>query len=97
VPRNAGGLPRPLAGDGPRYHSCHVVRELAEAEIRTEKLERVNTHLYETGGMRRVDLRGHNNILKRLLIHVGVEFWITDADDMGSWNAERTSGAAVPH
>ena len=38
---------------------------------RGEKLERVNAHLYETGGMRRVHLRGHENILKRLLIHVG--------------------------
>ncbi len=38
---------------------------------RGEKLERVNAHLYETGGMRRVHLRGHSNILKRLLIHVG--------------------------
>jgi len=38
---------------------------------RGEKLERVNAHLYETDGMRRVHLRGHNNILKRLLIHVG--------------------------
>ena len=38
---------------------------------RGEKLERVNAHLYETGGMRRVHLRGHNNILKRLLIHAG--------------------------
>jgi transposase len=28
-------------------------------------------HLYETGGMRRVHLRGHTNILKRLLIHIG--------------------------
>lgn len=37
---------------------------------RGEKLERVNAHLYETGGMRRVHLRGHENILKRLLIHV---------------------------
>ena len=37
---------------------------------RGEKLERVNAHLYETGSMRRVHLRGHNNILKRLLIHV---------------------------
>jgi transposase len=36
---------------------------------RGEKLERVNAHLYETGRMRRVHLRGHNNILKRLLIH----------------------------
>jgi transposase len=38
---------------------------------RGEKLERVNAHLYETGRMRRVHLRGHTNILKRLLIHVG--------------------------
>jgi transposase len=37
---------------------------------RGEKLERVNAHLYETGRMRRVHLRGHSNILKRLLIHV---------------------------
>lgn len=32
-------------------------------------LERPNAHLYETGGMRRVHLRGHPNILKRLLVH----------------------------
>jgi hypothetical protein len=32
-------------------------------------LERPFAHLYETGGMRRVHLRGHTNILKRLLIH----------------------------
>lgn len=38
---------------------------------RGEKLERINAHLYETGGMRRVHLRGHPNILKRLLIHAG--------------------------
>ena len=37
---------------------------------RGERLERPNAHLYETGGMRRVFLRGHSNILKRLLIHV---------------------------
>lgn len=34
-------------------------------------LERPFAHCYETGGMRRVHLRGHDNILKRLLIHVG--------------------------
>ena len=28
-------------------------------------------HLYDTGGMRRTHLRGHTNILKRLLIHAG--------------------------
>jgi transposase len=38
---------------------------------RGEKLERVNAHLYETGGMRRVHLRGRDNVLKRLFIHVG--------------------------
>jgi transposase len=34
-------------------------------------LERPFAHCYETGGMRRIHLRGHDNILKRLLIHVG--------------------------
>ena len=36
---------------------------------RGEKVERAMAHLYETGRMRRVHLRGHNNIIKRLLIH----------------------------
>jgi transposase len=93
------------------YHSREVVRQLAEAGIRSyisepergrqrwggqsteqaavyanrrrvrsergkrlqrqrgEKLERTMAHLYETGRMRRVHLRGHSNIIKRLLIH----------------------------
>jgi transposase len=33
-------------------------------------IERSFAHCYETGGMRRTHLRKHNNILKRLLIHV---------------------------
>jgi transposase len=36
---------------------------------RGELLERPFAHLYETGGMRRVYLRGHHNILKRILLH----------------------------
>jgi transposase len=36
---------------------------------RAEVAERSNAHLYETGGMRRVHLRGRDNILKRLVIH----------------------------
>ena len=36
---------------------------------RGELLERPHAHLYETGGMRRVHLRGHTNILKRILVH----------------------------
>jgi transposase len=37
---------------------------------RGERLERPFAHLYETGGMRRTHLRGRENILKRILIHV---------------------------
>ena len=37
---------------------------------RGEVLERPFAHVCETGGMRRVHLRGHPNILKRLLVHV---------------------------
>jgi transposase len=38
---------------------------------RGEYIERSFAHAYQTGGMRRVHLRGRGNILKRLLIHVG--------------------------
>jgi transposase len=38
---------------------------------RGELIERSFAHCYKTGGMRRTYLRGHKNILKRLLIHVG--------------------------
>jgi len=38
---------------------------------RGELIERNFAHCYDTGGMRRTHLRGHRNILKRLLIHVG--------------------------
>ena len=44
-------------------------RGLALLRRRSERLERPNAHLYETGGLRRTHLRGHANILKRLLIH----------------------------
>lgn len=45
---------------------------------RGELLERPNAHLYETGGMRRTHLRGHGNILNRLLVHVA-------ACNLGLW------------
>ena len=38
---------------------------------RGELLERSFAHAYETGGLRRVHLRGRDNVLKRVLIHVG--------------------------
>ena len=37
--------------------------------LRGERLERPNAHLYETGRLRGVHLRGHANIRKRLLVH----------------------------
>jgi transposase len=38
-------------------------------KIRSELTERTFAHMYETGAMRRVHLRGMENILKRLVIH----------------------------
>ena len=38
---------------------------------RGQYVERSFAHLYDTGGLRRTHLRGHQNILKRLLVHAG--------------------------
>jgi transposase len=46
-------------------------RGLVLLRCRSERLERPNAHLYETGAMRRTHLRGHTNILKRLIVHAG--------------------------
>ena len=46
-------------------------RGLGLLRRRGELLERTFAHLYETGGMRRLHLRGHTNIRKRLLIQAG--------------------------
>src|ERR1700686_2077031 len=48
-----------------RAYGKHLLRK------RGELIERSFAHCYDTGGMRRTHLRGHENILKRLLIHVG--------------------------
>jgi len=46
------------------------IRGKALLRRRGERLERPFAHLYETGRMRRTHLRGHYNILKRVLVHV---------------------------
>lgn len=46
-------------------------RGLRMLRQRGEQLERWNQHLYDRGGMRRVHLRGRENILKRLVVHSG--------------------------
>jgi transposase len=38
---------------------------------RGEYVERTFAHVYDTGGLRRIHLRGHPNILKRLIVHAG--------------------------
>jgi transposase len=45
---------------------------------RGELLERPCAHLYETGGLRRAHVRGHENVRKRLLVHAG-------AFNLGLW------------
>jgi transposase len=45
---------------------------------RGELLERPCAHLYETGGLRRAHARGHENVLKRLLVHAS-------AFNLGLW------------
>ncbi|MDA1094429.1 MAG: transposase [Acidobacteria bacterium] len=56
---------------GPVYGNRRRIRGRRLMRQRGERIERSFAHLYDTGGMRRTHLRGHTNILKRLLIHAG--------------------------
>jgi transposase len=63
------------------------VRGQALLRRRGELLERPNAHLYETGGMRRVHLRGHENILKRLVVHASgfnLGLWMRSVTGIGT-------------
>jgi transposase len=65
---------------------------------RGERLERPNAHLYETGGMRRTHLRGHDNILKRLLVHAAacnLGLWMRTQCGMGTPRGLQDRGAAL--
>jgi transposase len=58
----------------PVYHNRRRLRGARGRRLlrrRGQTIERSFAHLYDTGGMRRAHLRGHSNILKRLLIHAG--------------------------
>ena len=57
------GIEEVVADKG--YHSTQRLRRQ-----RGERLERPCAHLYGSGGMRRLHVRGHENVLKRLLIQV---------------------------
>jgi transposase len=63
-----------LEAQGPVYRNRRRIRGARGRRLmrqRGERIERSFAHLYDTGGMRRTHLRGHENILKRLLIHAG--------------------------
>jgi transposase len=47
----------------------HAPRGIRLLRRRGERLERTFAHAYDTGGMRRTYLRGHDNVLKRVLVH----------------------------
>src|SRR5579863_2352467 len=58
----------------PVYGNRRRIRGLRGRRLmrrRGELIERSFAQRYDTGGMRRTHLRGHANILKRLLIHAG--------------------------
>jgi transposase len=57
---------------GPVYGNRRRVRGARGQRLlrrRCEYVERSFAHVYDTGGLRRTYLRGHQNILKRLLVH----------------------------
>src|SRR5213080_2266661 len=58
----------------PVYRNRRRVRGVRGKRLlrrRGEYVERTFAHVYDTGGLRRTPLRGHQNILKRLLVHAG--------------------------
>lgn len=63
---NAPEAQRAVYGNRRRVRGVRGQRLLRR---RGEYVERSFAHVYNTGGMRRTHLRGHPNILKRLLIH----------------------------
>ena len=66
-------------------------------KLRSELTERSFAHLYETGGMRRVHLRGRQNILKRLLVHgAGFNLSLILRKPMGVGKPRRLQGLILP-
>lgn len=67
-------------------------------KLRSELTERTFAHLYETGGMRRVHLRGRDNILKRLLVHAAafnISLILRKTLGVGKPRQLQSSGAAI--
>ena len=62
-------------------------------KLRCELTERSFAHMYESGGMRRVHLKGRENILKRLLIHAaGFNLGLVMRKTLGMGKPRRLQG-----
>ena len=71
-------------------------RELGKQRI--EKAERSMAHMYGSGGLRRVYLRGHENIRKRLLIHAcgyNLGIWMRSITGIGTPRSLQGEGLRV--
>ena len=64
--RCAGGVRNPPTPSSRK--PSRMVTEVAGRTTRSELVERPFAHQYETGGLRRVWVRGHDNVRKRVLI-----------------------------
>jgi transposase len=66
-------------------------------KLRSELTERSFAHLYETGGMRRVHLKGRENILKRLVVHAAAfNLGLVMRKMIGVGKPRRLQGTAGP-
>ena len=66
-------------------------------KLRSELTERSFAHLYETGGMRRIHLRGQTNILKRLLLHgAGFNLSLIIREAIGVGKPRQLQGLSFP-
>jgi transposase len=67
-------------------------------KLRSELTERSFAHAYETGGMRRVHLRGRENILKRIVASCSrLQSGSRDTESVWLWKAEAVTRASFSH
>jgi hypothetical protein len=59
-----------------------------------ERVERSFAHTYDTGGMRRTDLRRAINILKRVLVHASASISVSSCGDCSVSGRRAASKAA---
>src|SRR5258707_12273907 len=87
---------------GPVYGNRRRIRGARGKRLmrcRGEYIERSFAHVYDTGGMRPTHLRGHQNILKRLLVHASAFNLrgLSGATPPGPGGRGGAAGRAGPH